>query len=176
MQPAAWTLGLLGGPVSVRMDRAALLAMPQHAARLPIACVEGWSTTQTWTGVRLSCQGTLARRYQLGVTTLLVADTLADITDHLIARPELGDTEPGPFDNAGDIPAGNDGKERRYARIENALAQPEIGRIHRCRSNPNQDGIDMKFGLVDLEYLWSAVPPVDDSLHLTHPGRPSAGP
>ena len=30
-----------------------LRAMPQHTARLPIACVEGWSTTETWTGVRL---------------------------------------------------------------------------------------------------------------------------
>ena len=28
-------------------------AMPQHTARLPIACVEGWSTVQTWSGVRL---------------------------------------------------------------------------------------------------------------------------
>jgi DMSO/TMAO reductase YedYZ molybdopterin-dependent catalytic subunit len=27
--------------------------MPQRTAHLPIACVEGWSTTQTWTGVRL---------------------------------------------------------------------------------------------------------------------------
>ena len=27
--------------------------MPQHTARLPIACVEGWTTTQEWTGVRL---------------------------------------------------------------------------------------------------------------------------
>jgi len=27
--------------------------MPQHTAELPIACVEGWSTTQTWSGVRL---------------------------------------------------------------------------------------------------------------------------
>lgn len=31
-----------------------LLALPQHTARLPIACVEGWTTTQEWTGVRLS--------------------------------------------------------------------------------------------------------------------------
>lgn len=36
------------------LDRTALARMPQHTARLPIACVEGWSTTQTWTGVRLS--------------------------------------------------------------------------------------------------------------------------
>ncbi|MGQ0481012.1 MAG: molybdopterin-dependent oxidoreductase [Pseudonocardia sp.] len=35
------------------LDAAALAALPQHTARLPLACVEGWSTTQTWTGVRL---------------------------------------------------------------------------------------------------------------------------
>jgi DMSO/TMAO reductase YedYZ molybdopterin-dependent catalytic subunit len=28
--------------------------MPQHSADLPIACVEGWSSTQTWTGVKLA--------------------------------------------------------------------------------------------------------------------------
>ncbi len=50
----AWTLTLMGGQAPVRMDRATLLAMPQHSARLPIACVEGWSTTQTWIGVRLA--------------------------------------------------------------------------------------------------------------------------
>jgi DMSO/TMAO reductase YedYZ molybdopterin-dependent catalytic subunit len=32
--------------------------MEQHSADLPIACVEGWSTTQNWSGVRL---GDLAR-------------------------------------------------------------------------------------------------------------------
>jgi DMSO/TMAO reductase YedYZ molybdopterin-dependent catalytic subunit len=37
----------------VSLSRAELLAMPQHTARLPIACVEGWSTVQSWTGVRL---------------------------------------------------------------------------------------------------------------------------
>jgi DMSO/TMAO reductase YedYZ molybdopterin-dependent catalytic subunit len=37
----------------VVLDRAALEAMPQHDAVLPIACVEGWSTTQRWSGVRL---------------------------------------------------------------------------------------------------------------------------
>ncbi|RJO70164.1 hypothetical protein D5S18_29475 [Nocardia panacis] len=50
----SWTLSLLGGPAAVRLGRGELLAMPQHVARLPIACVEGWSTVQTWTGVRLS--------------------------------------------------------------------------------------------------------------------------
>ncbi len=28
--------------------------MPQRTERLPISCVEGWSTTQTWTGVPLA--------------------------------------------------------------------------------------------------------------------------
>src|SRR5262249_11500528 len=37
-----------------------LSAMRQHRARLPIACVQGWSTTQTWSGVRLSDLATLA--------------------------------------------------------------------------------------------------------------------
>jgi DMSO/TMAO reductase YedYZ molybdopterin-dependent catalytic subunit len=48
-----WRLTLTGGPSAVVLDRAALLAMPQHTARLPIACVEGWSTTETWSGVPL---------------------------------------------------------------------------------------------------------------------------
>ncbi len=47
-----WRLSLQGG--KVMLDRRQLLAMPQHTATLPIACVEGWSTTQSWTGVRLA--------------------------------------------------------------------------------------------------------------------------
>ena len=57
---AGWTLALNGGPHPVVLDRAALAAMPQHTATLPIACVEGWSTTQTWTGVRLADLAALA--------------------------------------------------------------------------------------------------------------------
>lgn len=49
----SWQLVLTGGPKEILLDRAALLAMTQHTAELPIACVEGWSTVQTWTGVRL---------------------------------------------------------------------------------------------------------------------------
>jgi DMSO/TMAO reductase YedYZ molybdopterin-dependent catalytic subunit len=48
-----WRLTISGDGKSVTLDRSALLAMPQHTARLPIACVEGWSTLETWTGVRL---------------------------------------------------------------------------------------------------------------------------
>jgi DMSO/TMAO reductase YedYZ molybdopterin-dependent catalytic subunit len=48
-----WRLELKGD-TSRSLSRVQLLALPQHTARLPIACVEGWSTgVQTWTGVRL---------------------------------------------------------------------------------------------------------------------------
>jgi DMSO/TMAO reductase YedYZ molybdopterin-dependent catalytic subunit len=50
---ASWQLTLLGGPTQVLLTRPMLLAMEQHSADLPIACVEGWSTTQNWSGVRL---------------------------------------------------------------------------------------------------------------------------
>jgi len=55
-----WRLELTGGPAAVRLDLDAVAALPQHTARLPIACVEGWSTTQTWTGVRLRDLAALA--------------------------------------------------------------------------------------------------------------------
>jgi DMSO/TMAO reductase YedYZ molybdopterin-dependent catalytic subunit len=42
------------GGRELSLTREDLLAMPQHTARLPIACVEGWTTTQEWTGVRLA--------------------------------------------------------------------------------------------------------------------------
>ncbi|GAA3776262.1 molybdopterin-dependent oxidoreductase [Micromonospora maritima] len=48
-----WRLTLRAGDRTRALDRAGLLALPQHTATLPIACVEGWSTSQTWTGVRL---------------------------------------------------------------------------------------------------------------------------
>lgn len=42
---------LIAPPLSLTYDD--LLAMPQHEATLPIACVEGWSTSQRWRGVRV---------------------------------------------------------------------------------------------------------------------------
>jgi len=50
---AAWVLTLTGPSRSERLDRSRLRAMALHTVELPIACVEGWSTTQVWTGVRL---------------------------------------------------------------------------------------------------------------------------
>ena len=37
----------------VTLSTAELAALPQHTVVLPISCVEGWSSTATWTGVRL---------------------------------------------------------------------------------------------------------------------------
>jgi DMSO/TMAO reductase YedYZ molybdopterin-dependent catalytic subunit len=48
----AWRLTLAGAQQR-EVSRADLLAMAQHEEELPIACVEGWSTTQRWGGVRL---------------------------------------------------------------------------------------------------------------------------
>ncbi len=50
----AWRLGLLSGEERrAEMSRHELLVLPQVEATLPVACVEGWSSTQHWSGVRL---------------------------------------------------------------------------------------------------------------------------
>ncbi|HEY4417947.1 MAG TPA: molybdopterin-dependent oxidoreductase [Pseudonocardia sp.] len=89
IRPAAtgpsWRLDLTGGRVAQRLDREMLLSgagsLPLHTARLPIACVEGWSTVQTWTGVRLRDLAALAG----------VANPVSAFVDSL---------DPGPFGRA----------------------------------------------------------------------------
>lgn len=51
----AWRLVVVGrAGRTVRLGRAELLRLPLHSSALPIACVEGWSTSdQWWRGVRL---------------------------------------------------------------------------------------------------------------------------
>ncbi|MFI5680376.1 molybdopterin-dependent oxidoreductase [Streptomyces cellulosae] len=50
----AWRLVVVGRTGTVRLSRAELLQLPLHSSSLPIACVEGWSTSdQWWRGVRL---------------------------------------------------------------------------------------------------------------------------
>ncbi|MFI1168154.1 molybdopterin-dependent oxidoreductase [Streptomyces sp. NPDC020801] len=50
----AWRLVVTGRTGTVRLSRADLLRLPLHSSALPIACVEGWSTSdQWWRGVRL---------------------------------------------------------------------------------------------------------------------------
>ncbi|MDT9695076.1 molybdopterin-dependent oxidoreductase [Streptomyces sp. P17] len=57
----AWRLVVTGRTGTVRLSRADLLQLPLHSAALPIACVEGWSTSdQWWRGVRLRDLAALA--------------------------------------------------------------------------------------------------------------------
>lgn len=48
-----WRLRIDGSGVDgpLELDYHQLRALPRRTTTLPIACVEGWSTTQTWTGV-----------------------------------------------------------------------------------------------------------------------------
>ena len=47
-----WRLSVTG-PRPYELSLPELSAMPQHAANLPIACVEGWSVDASWAGVRM---------------------------------------------------------------------------------------------------------------------------
>jgi DMSO/TMAO reductase YedYZ molybdopterin-dependent catalytic subunit len=55
----SWRLELVGAR-TLSLSRTDLLAMPLHTDDLPIACVEGWSTVQRWTGVPLAHLAALA--------------------------------------------------------------------------------------------------------------------
>ncbi|WP_238490956.1 molybdopterin-dependent oxidoreductase [Actinoplanes flavus] len=49
----SYRLTVIGPTRHTDLDLDGLHAMTQHTAELPIACVEGWSATGRWTGVRL---------------------------------------------------------------------------------------------------------------------------
>jgi DMSO/TMAO reductase YedYZ molybdopterin-dependent catalytic subunit len=51
---ADYRLALRSGERELRLSRGDLLALEQRTETLPIACVEGWTTTQRWTGVPLA--------------------------------------------------------------------------------------------------------------------------
>ena len=50
----AYALELRNGGRVLRLTRAELAELPQRTHRLPIACVEGWSRSATWTGVAVA--------------------------------------------------------------------------------------------------------------------------
>jgi len=52
-QDPEWALAITNGSRSRMLSRAELAALPQTAAVLPIACVEGWSTSAHWRGIRV---------------------------------------------------------------------------------------------------------------------------
>ena len=48
-----WKLSVQGPHKQMKLSRTQLMRLHQYTYALPIACVEGWSTTQNWQGVRL---------------------------------------------------------------------------------------------------------------------------
>jgi hypothetical protein len=72
MTVADWRLTLVGAR-TVSFTRQELLAMTQSSRTLTIACTDGWSTTQHWTGVQLA---TLARMVDAPEGAILRAETL----------------------------------------------------------------------------------------------------
>ena len=54
MVGADWRLVVKRGSRMRTFTYAELLAMPQQTVQLPIACVNGWSQTASWKGIRLS--------------------------------------------------------------------------------------------------------------------------
>lgn len=53
-QAEAWRLELAGPAGTQRFTRDDLAGLPQYTYDLPIACVEGWSVSCSWTGPRLA--------------------------------------------------------------------------------------------------------------------------
>jgi len=75
------------------LRREDLLAMEQVTADLPIACVEGWSSTQTWTGVRLADLARMAGvddPQTVEVSSLQPTGRLREVT---LNRGQIGDPE-----------------------------------------------------------------------------------
>jgi hypothetical protein len=64
--------GSVSRPLALSLDD--LEALPQHTVDLPIACVEGWSATATWTGVRV--RDLLAHAGAAGVDRRLDVESL----------------------------------------------------------------------------------------------------
>ncbi len=79
---ASWRLVLTGGEQDVELSRDELLAMELRTERLPIACVEGWTSWQTWTGVPLRELAALAgfERATVFVESLQEAGAFAQTT------------------------------------------------------------------------------------------------
>jgi DMSO/TMAO reductase YedYZ molybdopterin-dependent catalytic subunit len=71
-----WRLVLVGAR-HVPLSREQLLAMPLTTADLPIACTEGWSTEQRWTGVPLADLARLVGVRNCGLTRVKALDSRA---------------------------------------------------------------------------------------------------
>jgi DMSO/TMAO reductase YedYZ molybdopterin-dependent catalytic subunit len=76
---ATWTCEIRDGERALRVTREDLAALEQHTVELPIACVEGWSATGTWTGVRMS-----------DVVALVGASPDVDVAVHSLQESGVG--------------------------------------------------------------------------------------
>jgi DMSO/TMAO reductase YedYZ molybdopterin-dependent catalytic subunit len=85
---ASWALELSGARSTIHLSRARLLALPQHPYELPIACVEGWSTTQRWTGVPVRDLAAL-----VGMRGKLTLDTNSIEQNGVFGSASLGSEE-----------------------------------------------------------------------------------
>ena len=87
---AGWRLRLYASGADVRkLTRTQLLALPQRTYSLPIACREGWSTTQRWSGVRLRDLAVLAgARGSTGLTMQAMDGASASLTADQVAADE----------------------------------------------------------------------------------------
>jgi len=88
-----WRLQLRGGPQPVLLDRAALAAMARHTVELPIACVEGWSTTQTWTGVRLADLAAAAGRPHPGSAVVFSLEAFGAFNHAILQTNQILDPD-----------------------------------------------------------------------------------
>jgi hypothetical protein len=80
---AGYRLALRSGERELRLSRDDLLALEQRTETLPIACVEGWTTTQRWTGVPLARFAALAgaaEADELHVESLQTSGTFRQVT------------------------------------------------------------------------------------------------
>jgi DMSO/TMAO reductase YedYZ molybdopterin-dependent catalytic subunit len=82
-----WRLAVVGARTA-SFSRDQLLAMPQATETLTIACTEGWSTTQHWTGVRLI---DLARLVGSPPRAILSALSLETNTGTSLSHQQYGD-------------------------------------------------------------------------------------
>ena len=78
-----WVLTVSNGSTTTSYSRAELLAMPQHVVELPIACVEGWSQTATWKGVRV---GDLVDRVGASGGVTVLATSLEQNSSYAVVR------------------------------------------------------------------------------------------
>jgi DMSO/TMAO reductase YedYZ molybdopterin-dependent catalytic subunit len=85
-----WRLELAGAR-RTKLTRARLGAMAQHTHDLPIACVEGWTTSQRWSGVRLADLAAVAGMPEAGSVLVTSLQAHGSFTRVTLSRDQLSD-------------------------------------------------------------------------------------